>query len=180
MRRTAALLATAATLAGTILCAPAAFAVGPHQTPDPTQEGRVCPYQDWYDGIVNQGKSIVPVGASQANYNGTSHDATSTFSAQVSGTVSYTVSASMSVSIGTIIADASATVGVSLSTSLTASLGNSTTVTASPGQTAHATYGVWRLQTYGTYHVIREDCSSSVGGVTAYSPWYVGWNTWVS
>ncbi|MFI5534493.1 hypothetical protein ACIA8O_38760 [Kitasatospora sp. NPDC051853] len=177
MRRKLALLLAAATTATTLLSAPAALAA---DAGDATEDGVYCKYEEWYDNISNQGKVMAAVGPSQANYNGTSRDATSTFAAQVSGTVSATFSSSLTGEINGLVTKASATVGVQLQTSMTASLGNSTTVTAGPGQTAHATYGVWRLQTYGTFHIVRQDCTSSTAGMTLWSPWYVGWNTWVS
>ncbi|MER5641292.1 hypothetical protein ABT095_30645 [Kitasatospora sp. NPDC002227] len=139
-----------------------------------------CHYDEWYSSVSNQGKTMQAVGATQADYNGTGSDATSTFSAQVSGTVTASISSSLSADANTVVADASMTMGASLSVSLTASLGNSTTVTAKPGQTAYAIYGVWRLRTYGTYNIQREDCSTSSAALTAWSPWYVGWQTWTS
>ncbi|WP_104817844.1 hypothetical protein [Kitasatospora sp. MMS16-BH015] len=175
MRRKAVLIVATASAAATFLSAPTAIAAG-SAVPGPNVNH--CNYEAWYDGISNQGRTLFGVGPTQANYNGTSHDATSTFSAQISGTVGMTINASVSADAGIVLARASASTGVSLSASLTASLGNSTTVTTSPGRTAYATYGVWRLQTYGTYHVNREDCSSTATGLTAFSPWYVGWNTW--
>jgi hypothetical protein len=138
-----------------------------------------CPPEDGYSGIRDLGKAIQAVGSTQANYNGTQNNATSTFSAQASGTVTATVNASSTVDIGAIVADASATLGVSLSVSMTASLGNSTTVTVGPGKTAYATYGVWRKGTVGTYWKTLANCTTQkVTNVTAWSPWYVGWNTW--
>ncbi|MFJ1752754.1 hypothetical protein [Kitasatospora sp. NPDC088134] len=92
-----------------------------------------------------------------------------------------TVNSTTTVDSSLLVAGASTSLGISLSVSLTAPLGNSTTITVPAGRTGYAEYGVWRKKTSGTYWKILTNCTTqNYTGTTAWSPWYVGWNTWVS
>jgi hypothetical protein len=53
-------------------------------------------------------------------------------------------------------------------------------VTANPGQTAFATYGVWRRRSLGTYVITNSNCTTTSASLTAWSPFFVGWNTWTA
>ncbi|MGW2555480.1 hypothetical protein [Streptomyces sp. NPDC001635] len=119
------------------------------------------------------------VGAPQANHNGTSHAAKSTFTAEVSGTVGVSVSGHLSASVNVMMAKIEAKYDVTLSASLTAKLGNSISASTPAHKTTHANYGVYRLRNTGTSYVIYSNCQTSAKStVTSYSPHYVGWYIW--
>ncbi|MCL1840524.1 MAG: hypothetical protein FWF75_02080 [Propionibacteriaceae bacterium] len=121
------------------------------------------------------------VGPTQSNHNGTSSPATDTFTATASGTVSATISGNANVSANVIFGSISASFGISVQASITASLGNSTQVIVPAGKTGNAAYGVWRAYTTGTEQLTNNACVVTQShSVTAYSPYKVGWNTWIS
>jgi hypothetical protein len=167
-------LATAAIGVATALLSPMQAASAATSVPSR------CPVEANYTVTHNYGNVQVPVGAPQANYNGTTSNEVSDFSAQVSGTVGFSYTASGSVSASVVVADVSAAVGYTVSISLTATLGNTVHVTAGPGRTAHAQYGVYRLETAGEYVVTQPTCAATTTAATTWSPHYVGWYTWLS
>ena len=167
-------LAVVAAVVGALCLVPMTSASAAEQVPSR------CPAETNYTVTHIYGDVIFPVGAPQANRNGTPYNQVSDFSAEVSGTVTFSYSASTAVSASVVVADVSATVGYSLSLSLTAKLGNTVHVTAGPGRTAHAQYGVYRLETVGNYVVTQPTCAGTTTVATAWSPHYVGWLTWLS
>jgi hypothetical protein len=139
-----------------------------------------CPPDIYYGNIVDHGDVMSPVGAAQANYNGTNSTQINRFSSQVSGTITFTATASVSVSGGVVDAAIQGTFGITTSLSLTATIGNEVTFNSAPRTTAHAEFGVWRLKTTGTYSKVQPTCTTLNYATTAYSPHYVGWYTWIS
>jgi hypothetical protein len=121
--------------------------------------------------VTSFSNSHKAVGPTQSNHNGTSHSATSTFTATVSGTVSIAWNVSGSLKVDRLVAGGELATGVNLSASLTASLGNSISVRTPARKTTTATYGVWRKKTKGDYHV----CGEKKKKVIAWTPWRAGW-----
>ncbi|MEU6287132.1 hypothetical protein [Streptomyces sp. NPDC046988] len=96
------------------------------------------------------------VGAEQANYNGTSRTAKSTFISEVTGEF-----------------------GVNVSVELTAKLGNTIAVDTPSKRSTHARYGVYRLKSYGYSQYRYANCTKGVKkNVTIYTPRRVGWVLW--
>jgi len=139
-----------------------------------------CPGDIYYGNIVDYGNIMSPVGASQANFNGTNTTLANHFTSQVTGTVTFTATASVSVSGGVVDAAIQGTFGITTSLALTATIGNEITFDSAPRTTAHAEFGVWRLKTTGTYTKVQPQCTTLNYATTAYSPRYVGWYTWIS
>ncbi|MFJ8094714.1 hypothetical protein [Streptomyces griseofuscus] len=140
-----------------------------------------CEVERVYTPTYKGGDHHKGVGAPQANTNNTSHSATSTFTAEVSGTVGVSYSGSLSVSANAMIGKIEAKYDVSLSASMTAKLGNSMSISTPAHKITHASYGVYRLRTQGTSYVITENCKTTTKStVTSYTPHYVGWYIWES
>jgi hypothetical protein len=80
-----------------------------------------------------------------------------------------------------IIAGVDATFGISVEASISTTIGNAMSITVPPYKTGYGQYGVWRKVTYGHYYYRLTNCSVGTddGYITAYSPWYTGWNTWI-
>jgi hypothetical protein len=142
--------------------------------------GSKCRAGDVYRALNNYGSSLARVGAGQSNYNGSNFDVTNTFSAKASGTISQSVSASTSLNGNVVVAGAEAKVGYDLSVALTAELGNTTQLRTPPKKTGNGDYGVYRIQTSGTYYKVTGQCTVTPYPTTAWSPWRVGWHTWNS
>ncbi|MFI6492722.1 hypothetical protein [Streptomyces sp. NPDC050564] len=119
------------------------------------------------------------VGPTNANYNGTSRTARSTFTSEVTGSVTVGVSGELDTSINTMIAKIEAKFNINLSLSLTAKLGNSISVDTPSHKTTHARYGVWRLKHTGQSWIVHANCTSTPKHtVVSYSPYRVGWYLW--
>ncbi|MDH6627194.1 hypothetical protein M2271_005018 [Streptomyces sp. LBL] len=119
------------------------------------------------------------IGALNANSNGTSHTARSSFTAEASGTVGITISAGLSITINAMIGKIEQKYNVDLSASLTAKLGNTIQVDTPAHKTTHASYGVYRLRSVGTSYVIYSNCQTSAKkAIISYTPHYVGWYIW--
>ena len=138
-----------------------------------------CPADVYYGNIVKHGDVMSPVGAAQANYNGTHTTLLSRFTSQVTGTITFTATASVSVSGGVVDAAIAGTFGITTSLALTATIGNELSFSSTPRTTAHAQFGVWRLETTGTYPKVQRTCTTLNYATTAFSPHYVGWYTWI-
>lgn len=143
---------------------------------------RACNEGYVYDGLTKSADSIAPVTPTFADYNGTNHVETDTFTATTSGTVTLTATAEETVSANVVLGSVAEKTGVSVSFSLTATVGNQTQLTVDRGKTGYAQYGVWRVVTTGHYYYRFSDCSigDDQGYVTAYSPYRVGWRTWTA
>ncbi|MFD8810402.1 hypothetical protein ACFV23_02600 [Streptomyces sp. NPDC059627] len=140
-----------------------------------------CEVERVYTPTYKGGDHHKGIGAPQANTNNTSHTATSTFTAEVSGTVGVTYTGHLSVSVEAMIGKIEAKWDLSLSASMTTKLGNAMSVPTPAHTTTHASYGVYRVRTQGTSYVITENCKiSSKSTVTSYTPHYVGWYIWES
>ncbi|MFI0805675.1 hypothetical protein [Streptomyces echinatus] len=121
------------------------------------------------------------VGPGQANYNGTSRTAKSTFTSEVTGEVGVSVSTKLQVSLGTFLAKIRQEFEVTVSAKMTAKLGNSISVDTPSHKTTHAVYGVWRLKHTGKTYWLHANCTTTpVKNVVSYSPYHVGWYLWES
>lgn len=175
-RVTRAALVTMILVAAVLLGAADAHATGEEPTP------RGACDAGWYFSTTSRGADTHSrIGVTQSNYNGTTSTATSTFTAQATGTVSATVSGGANVSLSAKVASIGATYGISAQVSLSVTLGNSTTVSVAPGKTANANYGAWRAYVTGTEKYRTTSCTvTSTRTTTVYSPYRIGWYTWVS
>ncbi|CAL9424488.1 hypothetical protein SUDANB38_01939 [Streptomyces sp. enrichment culture] len=121
------------------------------------------------------------VGPEQANYNGTSHVARTTFTSEVTGEVGVAVSGELKVGASVAVAEIEGKFGVELSTKLTAKMGNSIAVNMKPRKTTHGRYGVYRLRSLGFSQYTYPNCTKSAKkNVTIYTPRRVGWVIWES
>ncbi|MDN3265946.1 hypothetical protein QWJ26_40475 [Streptomyces sp. CSDS2] len=82
------------------------------------------------------------VGPPNANCNGTSRTARSTFASQVTGEVGVSAIGKLETSVGTLIAKVKAKYEVNVSAKLTAKTGDSVSVDTPSHTTTHTTYGV--------------------------------------
>jgi len=121
------------------------------------------------------------IGPTQANYNGTSTVMQSTFWAQATATVSASFSGGASVSIPIKVAEIKAKYGIAASVSITATLGTSITISVPSKKTGNADYGVFRAYTTGVEEYVTNACAVTQSkSVTGYTPYKVGFLTWVS
>jgi hypothetical protein len=137
------------------------------------------PPKNIYRPTRNLGKIHAGVGATQANYNGTSRTARSWFKSEVGGEIGITISGEAKVSGGVIIAELEAKYGVDLSAKLTAKIGNEIQIDTPPKKTTYGKFGVWRMKNTGTSYTMYSNCKTSPKKtVTTHTPWYVGWYLW--
>ncbi|MFJ3339086.1 hypothetical protein [Streptomyces sp. NPDC086766] len=150
--------------------------------PDAVPAGRDCGQTEFVYKPKSQGKQYHQgVGATNANYNGTSRTAKSTFTSEVTGEVGVSVSGDLQTSVNTMLVKIKAKFNVTVSAKLTAKLGNQIAVDTPPHKTTHAKYGVYRLKHTGVSYVIHTNCTvSPEKTVVSYSPYRVGWYLWES
>ncbi|MFF5435493.1 hypothetical protein ACFY5K_36575 [Streptomyces griseofuscus] len=121
------------------------------------------------------------VGVEQANHNGTSRTAKSTFTSEVSGTVGVAATGEVKVSLKQVVAEEEVKFGVTLSASLTAKIGNTISVDTPSRKTTYARYGVFRLKSYGYSQYTYYNCyKGTKKNSTIYTPRRVGWAIWES
>lgn len=154
----------------------------PPGKPGDTTNGEYCgPTQAVYTPKSKGARYHKGVGPTNANYNGTSRTARSTFTSEVTGEVGVSVTAGLSTSVDVMIAKIEGKYDVSLSAKLTAKMGNSISVDTPPKKTTNAKYGVYRLKNTGTSYKIYSNCkTSAVKTITSYTPMKVGWYLWES
>lgn len=131
---------------------------------------------------TSQGKKYHKgVGPTNANYNGTSRTAKSTFTSEVTGKVGVSISGDLETSVSVMLATIKAKYSVTVSAELTAKLGNSISVDTPPHKTTNARYGVYRLKHTGESYMLHQNCTTSPKHtVVSYSPYRVGWYLWES
>ncbi|MFF4254972.1 hypothetical protein ACFY1L_27565 [Streptomyces sp. NPDC001663] len=136
--------------------------------------------QGWYYHATKKAKDYHKgVGAEQANWNGTSRTAKSTFTSEVTGTVGIAFTGELQVKGSAAVVEIQGKFGVSVSASLTAKMGNSFTVDTPPHKTTYARYGVYRLKSYGYSQYTYVNCGKgSKHDVTIYTPHRIGWAIW--
>jgi len=134
----------------------------------------------WRYHATSKGKDYHKgVGVEQANHNGTSRTAQSTFTSETSGTVGIAFTGELKVSGRAVVTEVEGKFGVNVSTSLTAKIGNKISVDTPPKTTTFARYGVYRLKSYGYNQYVYVDCGKgSKKDVTTYTPHRVGWAIW--
>jgi hypothetical protein len=95
--------------------------------------------------------------------------------------VSLAVNVSGSIDASVIVASVNRTLGITVTASLSTSVGHGITLTVPAHQAGYAQYGVYRKVTTGRYYYVATYCAitNDRGTVTARSPWYPNWNTWV-
>lgn len=154
----------------------------PPSKPGDTPNGEYCgPTQAVYVPKTKGAKYHKGVGPVNANYNGTSRTARSTFTSEATGEVGVSITAGLSTSVDVMIAKIEGKYDVSLSAKLTAKMGNQISVDTPPKKTTNAKYGVYRLKNTGTsYKIYSNYKTSAVKTVTSYTPMKVGWYLWES
>jgi hypothetical protein len=152
--------------------------------PDPgaTPDGRDCGQTEFVYRPKSQGKQYHQgVGPTNANYNGTSRTAKSTFTSEVTGEIGVAVSGDLQVSVNTMLIKIKQKFNVTVSAKMTAKLGNTIAVDTPSHKTTHAKYGIYRLKHTGVSYVIHTNCTvSPEKTVVSYSPYRVGWYLWES
>jgi hypothetical protein len=144
-----------------------------------TPDGQACEPHWKYYPTSKEKDYQKGVGAEQANYNGTSRTAKSTFVSEVSGTVGLAVSGELKVGGSVAVVEIEGKFGVNVSTSLTAKIGNQISVDTPSRKTTYARYGVYRLKSYGYSQYTYQNCTKGTkNNVTIYTPHRVGWVIW--
>ncbi|MFJ1544210.1 hypothetical protein [Streptomyces sp. NPDC088246] len=150
--------------------------------PGDTTNGEYCgPTQRIYTPTTMGTKYHKGVGPANANYNGTSRTARSTFTSEVTGEVGVSITGELSTSVDVMIAKIEGKYSVNLSAKMTAKMGNQISVDTPPKKTTNAKYGVYRLKNTGTSYTIYSNCKTTAKKtVTSYTPMKVGWYLWES
>lgn len=142
-------------------------------------EEKTCKARAVYEPKARHGEQHEAVGVTQANHNGTSQLAQSTFVSEATGQVGVTVTGHLGLGVDAMIGRIEKHFHVSLSPTIMAKVGNMIMVPTPPKTTTYAEYGVYRLKTTGVSYTVNSDCSiSDKNKVTSYTPWRVGWNLW--
>ncbi|MFC7906670.1 hypothetical protein ACWDRX_14630 [Streptomyces nigra] len=151
-------------------------------TPGDAPNGPDCGApQSVYRAKTRDGEYHKGVGPTNANHNGTSRTARSTFTSEVTGEVGVAIQGELETSVNRLLATIKAKFNVTVTAKLTAKLGNSIAVDTPPHRTTHAKYGVYRLKHTGVSYVIHSNCTTTPEKkVVSYSPYRVGWNLWES
>ncbi|MFJ3497246.1 hypothetical protein ACIPPJ_27145 [Streptomyces sp. NPDC086091] len=150
-------------------------------TSKPTDEVNARPCEpSWSYHATSKNKNYHKgVGAEQANYNGTSRTAKSTFTSDVTATVGIAFTGELKTVASVAIASIEQKFSVNVSASLTARLGNSISVDTPARKTTYARYGVYRLKSYGYNQYTYANCTKGVKkNVTIYTPHRIGWAIW--
>ncbi|MFI8952602.1 hypothetical protein ACIGO6_39795 [Streptomyces sp. NPDC053750] len=151
----------------------------PTSKPSATLEARPCEPGYRYTPTSKSKDFHKGVGAEQANYNGTSRTAKSTFTSEVTGKVGIAYSGELKVGASVAVAEIEGKFGINLSVELTARLGNTIAVDTPPKRTTHARYGIYRLKSYGYSQYLYANCTKGVKkNVTIYTPRRTGWVLW--
>ena len=135
-----------------------------------------------YDSVSDRGRQMYPTTVVYSDYNGTPYNATATFSATTAGWATLTTTIGGSADANVIVAGVDVSLNISVAVTLYASTGNAIAITVPPYKTGNGQHGVWRKVAYGHYYYLMSNCAigTDKGWVTSYSPWTVGWNTWLS
>jgi hypothetical protein len=147
-----------------------------------TPNSFVCTPGWYYDVTLQFPNTLAQVGPTQIVYNGTGSTITETLTSNVGGTVTLTVTGGGEVNIGAILAGVKASASVAVAASVTASIGNSTAISVPSHHYGNGQYGVFEVHTYGHYYFENSACKiqQDEGTVEAYTPFGVGWNTYIS
>lgn len=136
----------------------------------------------WYYRVISRGADThSQVGPTQSDYNGTGSAALVTLTAQMSGSVSATFSGSTNVGASIKLAEIHTTYGINVQSTITVTIGNQIQISVPSHMTGNGNYGAWRAHTTGVEEWYTSTCSvTSSAGTSEYSPYKVGWNTWIS
>lgn len=183
-RSLTAALTIALALLGGVVAAPAqaaTFTDSVTTASSPPSTDSLCS-AGWYFRNTGRGaNSHSKVGNTQSNYNGTGSSALMTLTATTSGTASTTVSGSQNIGLSVEVASIANTYGISATVSKTVTLGNQFQITVPAYKTGNGNYGAWRAYTTGVEEYNTAACAvTSTVNKTFYTPYQVGWNTWIS
>jgi hypothetical protein len=171
------LLASLALLVAMSFClAPTAAFAASQVSP----KGRICTAGWVYGYLSNQGTQLFQVGPTYRDYNGTSSTATVKLTAAVSGSISLILNPSAGIEASVVFGSVKASINYSIQWTLTASQGNEIDISVPAHKAGYGAYGVITQKVLGDYYYRGSNCSKSGDTwVTSYSPWYVGWITWI-
>ncbi|MFG3467578.1 hypothetical protein ACGF5T_35145 [Streptomyces sp. NPDC047853] len=151
----------------------------PTSKPSDTLDARPCEPGYRYTPTSKDKDYHKGVGAEQANYNGTSRTARSTFTSEVTGKVGISYTDELKVGASVVVAEIEGKFSVNVAVELTAKLGNTIAVNTPSKRTTHARYGVYRLKSYGYNQYVYANCTKGVKkNVTIYTPRRTGWVLW--
>ncbi|MFC8870172.1 hypothetical protein ACFUAC_21390 [Streptomyces sp. NPDC057148] len=151
----------------------------PTSKPSATLDARPCEPGYRYTPTSKSKDYHKGVGAEQANYNGTSRTAKSTFTSEVTGKVGIAYTGELKVGASVVVAEIEGKFSVNVAVELTAKLGNTIAVDTPSKRTTHARYGVYRLKSYGYNQYVYTNCTKGVKkNVTVYTPRRTGWVLW--
>jgi hypothetical protein len=131
--------------------------------------------------IANHGLTYVVKYGPIVDDNGTTKDATDSFSSSFEGSVGVTVSSSLEASEGAVVASAKETVSASATASVTLTKGHTITYTIVPHTSLHIEYTGKRQHLTMEHYQLSAKCTKlndSQGD--AYVPVGVGWHSWVT
>lgn len=136
----------------------------------------------WYYRTTSRGADQhAKVGPTQSDYNGTATSAVMTLTATKSGKVSSTVTGGGSVDLSVELATVKHDYSISVTASTTVTLGNEIQITVPAHKTGNGDYGAWRAYVKGVEEYFNANCAVTKSSATVlYSPYRVGWRTWIS
>ena len=136
----------------------------------------------WYYRSISRGADTHSrVGPTQSDYNGTSTTAKMTLTATKSGTISTTVTGGGHVSLSVELVSIESQYSIDVQNSVSVTLGNSIQINVPAHKTGNGDYGAWRAYIKGVEEYYTATCAvTQTVAQTTYSPYRVGWRTWIS
>jgi hypothetical protein len=171
-------LAGAAVVAAGLLLAPTSAWAGGVTTDGACGPGDYGPFTKV---VTDYGVTYVVKYGPIVDDNGTSNNASDSFTNTWAGTVTLSFSTSLKASTSEVVASVEASVTVSASASVTLTAGHTITYTISPHTSLHVEYTGKREHTYMEHYSLNSGCSvynATFGD--AWTPIGVGWHTWVT
>lgn len=140
----------------------------------------VCYYDESYSVTSRNPNEFVPVGTPWYNQNDSDIPHTYTITWTQTGTISLTLTGTLNMKGSVIIADVSSELSVATSLSISVTGSTSTQATVPAHSHVYEAFGVWRIDTWGTYYMFSEtpSCSSKSASAHAKTPSYRGWHSW--
>ncbi|MCU1507839.1 MAG: hypothetical protein QOI02_1175 [Actinomycetota bacterium] len=135
----------------------------------------------WYWRATGRGADTFGrVGSTHSDYNGTNSNASVEFTSSTSGTVGSTVSGSTEIALSVELASIRSQYGISVSVSKAVTIGNSIRITVPPHKTGNGDYGAWKAYVKGYEDFTNSRCTVTRSQAKKiYSPYKVGWKTWI-
>ncbi len=145
-----------------------------------TPSGYYCDPEAVYDHITRTGSAFYVTWGPGRNINNTPYNETVTFMTTYSATVALWTTIGVAADTSAIVAGVSASLSITVYASYTTSVSQSVSITVPPGKAGYGEYGVSEVVTSGHYYYVASSCRiTDYGTVTAKSPQYPGWSTWI-